>query len=229
MAGLPSGYGRRVATGTVIFLNGASSSGKGTLARALQGSLDRMFLRVEMDFVFEALESAGYNGAVALGETIPPKLSQGTAFIHDDWKFVRIEYGDDGRRAFRGFFGMVAGLAGEGNDLIVDAFLTEPWMVPAAAANLCGLPAYLVGLRCQADELERRERERGDRFPGIARAFAETVHSYVPLYDVEVDTASSPIEQCVDAIRSRISDSEPQAFRVLHAAADPPQTVPERR
>ena len=204
--------------GTVVFLNGASSAGKGTLARALQASLDRMFLHVEMDFVFSAMESAGYNGAVALGETIPPKLSRGTAFIHDDWRFVRIEYGDDGRRAFRGFFGMVAGLAGEGSHVIVDAFLTEPWMIPSAVANLSCLPAYLVGVQCRPDELERRERERGDRFPGIARAFAETVHRHVPFYDVEVDTASSSIEQCVEAIRSGISSGQPQGFRALRAS-----------
>jgi chloramphenicol 3-O phosphotransferase len=208
-----------VEAGTVIFLNGASSSGKGTLARALQASLDRMFLHLEMDLVFASMESAGYNGAVQLGEVVPPRLSKGTAFIHDDWKFVRIEYGDDGRRAFRGFFSMVAGLAGERNDVIVDAFLTEPWMVTPAAASFGDLSAYLVGLHCPADELERRERERGDRFPGIARAFAETVHRYVPFYDVEVDTASSSIEQCVDAVRSRISSGEPRAFKAL--SADP--------
>jgi chloramphenicol 3-O-phosphotransferase len=66
-----------VAAGTVIFLNGASSSGKGTLAHALQASLDRMFLHVEMDFVFVAMENAGYNGAVPLGETIPSMLTRG--------------------------------------------------------------------------------------------------------------------------------------------------------
>jgi chloramphenicol 3-O phosphotransferase len=40
-----------VEPGTIIFLNGASSSGKGTLARALQATLDRMFLHLEMDLV----------------------------------------------------------------------------------------------------------------------------------------------------------------------------------
>ena len=121
---------------------------------------------------------------------------------------------------FRGFFAMVAAFASEGNDVIVDAFLTEPWMAPAAAASLGDSRAFLVGLRCSADELERRERERGDRFPGIANAFAETVHRYVAFYDVEVDTASSSIEQCVDTIREHISSSEPQAFGALRAAAD---------
>lgn len=200
--------------GTVIFLNGASSSGKGTLARGLQESLEAMFLHVQMDYVFEAMEIAGYNGAVQLGEAVPPKLARGTAFIHDNSKFVRIEYGDEGRRGFRGFFAMVAGLANEGNNVIVDALLTEPWMI-ASAAKLAGLPAYLVGVRCPLEELERRERERGDRFPGIARAFVETVHRYVPLYDVEVDTGSKSVDECVRTIVSRLTDGKPQAFRAL--------------
>jgi chloramphenicol 3-O phosphotransferase len=128
--------------GTVIFLNGASSSGKGTLARALQDALDEMFLHVEMDYVFEAMEVAGYNGAVLQGDAVPGKLARGTAFIHDGRRFVRIDHGEEGRRAFRGFFAMVAGLAEEGNNVIVDAFLAEPWMIPTAAARLGGLPAY---------------------------------------------------------------------------------------
>ena len=167
-------------TGTVILLNGTSSSGKATLARAFHESLDEMFMHVEMDYIFELMENAGYNGPVQLGEPVPPKLALGTAFIHDDWKFVRIEYGEYGRRAFRSFFSMVAALADGGNNLVVDAFLTEPWMIPSAAASLAPLPAYLVGLQCPLEELERRERERGDRFPGIARASAETVHAHVP-------------------------------------------------
>jgi chloramphenicol 3-O phosphotransferase len=213
-----------MATGTVILLNGASSSGKGTLARALQESFDALFLHVEMDYVFEALEIAGFNGPVGLGEVVPRKLAAGTAFIHDDWKFVRIEYGEEGRRAFRGFFAMVAGLAGEGNNVIVDAFLTEPWMIPSATTRLRGLQSYLVGLRCAADELERRERERGDRFPGIARAFAEEVHRHVPFYDIEVDTATSSIQECVGAIVSRLASGAPRAFRALGGAPPEPSS-----
>jgi hypothetical protein len=41
----------------------------------------------------------------------------------------------------------------------------------------------------------------------------------VPVDDVEVDTASSSIEECVDAILSRLSSGEPQALRAL--SADP--------
>jgi chloramphenicol 3-O phosphotransferase len=205
----------RRAVGTVIFLNGASSSGKGTLARALQESLDGMFLHVEMDYVLEAMYAAGNNGPVQLGETVPPKLARGTAFVHDDGRFVRIEFGDEGERAFRGFMAMVAGFAEEGNNLIVDGLLADPWIIPSAAARLSRLPVYLVGVRCPVGELERREQERGDRFPGIARASAENVHKYVPFYDVEVDTASNTVEESVRAILSRLASGEPQAIKAL--------------
>jgi chloramphenicol 3-O-phosphotransferase len=128
---------------TVIVLNGASSSGKGRLARALQESLDDLFLHVEMDFVFEAMEVAGYNGAVQLGETVPPKLARGAVYVHDNGNFVRIEYGEEGRRGFQGFFAMVAGLAEEQNNLIVDAFSEEPWMIPGGEARRApGLPGW---------------------------------------------------------------------------------------
>jgi chloramphenicol 3-O phosphotransferase len=214
-----SDYGRAITGGTLIFLNGASSSGKGTLARALQEALDAMFLHIEMDDMFGAMENAGYNGPVLLGQAVPTKLARGTAFIHDDWKFVRIEYGDEGRRVFQSFFAMIAALTQEGNNLIVDGFLTESWMIPSAAASLGALPAaYLVGLRCAEEELERRERERGDRFPGIARASARTVHKYVQFYDVEVDTGSRSVEECVRTILARVARGEPQAIKALEPA-----------
>jgi chloramphenicol 3-O phosphotransferase len=205
----------RIGAGTVIFLNGTSSSGKGTIARALQESVDELFLHVEMDFIFEAMEIAGYNGAVRLGDAVPPKLARGAAFIHDGEQFVRIEYGDEGRRAFQGYFGMVAALADSGNNVIADAFLDEAWMLPNAAVSFAEGRAFLVGLRCDLGELERREQERGDRFPGIARAFAESVHRHVPFYDIEVDTGSSSVEASVNAISLAVSSGKPRAFKAL--------------
>lgn len=202
-------------SGTVVFLNGTSSAGKGAIARALQESLDEMFLHLEMDLIFEALEVAGYNGAVRLGETVPPKLARGAAFVHDGERFVRLEYGKDGRRAFQGYFGMVAALADAGTNVIADAFLDEAWMIPSAVASLGERRAFLVGLRCDLEELERRERERGDRFPGIAHAFAESVHQHVPFYDIEIDTGSSSVEESARTIARVIANGTPRAFKAL--------------
>jgi chloramphenicol 3-O phosphotransferase len=206
-------------SGTVIFLNGTSSAGKGAIARALQEYLDEMFLHLEMDLIFEALEVARYNGAVGVGETVPPKVARGSAFIHDGERFVRLEYGEEGRRAFQGYFGMVAALADAGTNVIADAFLDEAWMIPSAAAMLGEQRAFLVGLRCDLEELERRERDRGDRFPGIACAFAESVHQHVLFYDIEIDTGSSTVEGSARAIALGIANEKPRAFKALRDGA----------
>ena len=215
---------RTLRPGTVIYLNGASSSGKGALARALQESVDSLFLHAQMDHLFEAMEVAGFTGAVGVGEEVPPKLARGAAFIHDDWRFVRLELGDEFERVARGFHATIAALAEEGNNVIADDLLTESWMIPSVAGKLGDLPAYLVGVHCAEEELERRERDRGDRFPGIARATAETVHRYVTLYDVEVDTASTSPEDAAEEVWARIARGGPEAFKALRAGET--QTAP---
>jgi chloramphenicol 3-O phosphotransferase len=177
-----------------------------------------MYLHVEMDFIFEAMEVAGYNGAVRVGEPVPPKLARGAAFFHDGEQFVRLEYGDEGRRAFQGYFEMVRGLVRAGNNVIADVFLDEQWMISSAVATFRELRAFLVGLRCDVAELERRERERGDRFPGIARAFAESVHQHVPVYDIDIDTGASSADESARAIMRCLASESPRAFQTLHDA-----------
>ena len=47
--------------GLVLYLNGSSSAGKGTLARAIQQRFALPFLHVGADTVFEALHGSGWN------------------------------------------------------------------------------------------------------------------------------------------------------------------------
>ena len=57
----------------------------------------------------------------------------------------------------------------------------------------------LVGVRCDLDELERRETARGDRRPGNARTQHQELYKEKQ-YDVEVDTTSGQLDGCVRAI-----------------------------
>jgi chloramphenicol 3-O phosphotransferase len=50
---------------------------------------------------------------------------------------------------------------------------------------------FLVGVHCPLEELERRERARGDRGVGDARRDLETVHTFCA-YDLEVDSTAPP-------------------------------------
>jgi chloramphenicol 3-O phosphotransferase len=64
------------------------------------------------------------------------------------------------------------------------------------------LGAFFVGVSCDLNELERRERERGNR-PGLARWSTQRVHSGVR-YDMTVETTSKTPMRCAEEIVNEI-------------------------
>jgi chloramphenicol 3-O phosphotransferase len=176
--------------GRIILLHGASSSGKSTLARALQGVLDEPFLHVSSDYLVDA-------------GVITERRDQGGPF--DWWHQMR-------PRFFAGFHRCLPALAEAGNDLIVDHIIEFASWRHELAALLAGLDVYLVGVHCDLDEIDRRERERGDRSVGEGRAHVQIdgIHAFGP-YDLEIDTTAGIggdlVESLLTAWRQRTSDS----------------------
>jgi chloramphenicol 3-O phosphotransferase len=81
-----------------------------------------------------------------------------------------------------------------GQDQVVDHVLLDPASKKDAREVLSG-PGYVwVGIRCDVDEVVRRETARGDRFPGFASGTSAVVHDGMT-YDLELDvTRTSPAE-----------------------------------
>ena len=155
--------------GRIIFLNGASSSGKSTLATALQDALEEPFLHVASDH----LAAAG---------VLPRRQDDGGPF--DWWHQMR-------PRFFAGFHRCLPALAEAGNDLIVEHIIEFPAWRRELAELLAGLDVYLIGVHCDLDEIDRRERERGDRRTGEGRTHVtiDAIHTFGH-YDLEVDTTA---------------------------------------
>ena len=157
----------------VIFLNGASSSGKSAVAKIIQSKVDDVvFLHVAEDMFFDML---------------PPAA-------HDRPDFMTV-----GMRLYTGFADCVATLAAAGNHVVVD---TVAWVEGSMATFLqaCENTTVLaVGLHCDPAELGRRERERGNRQVGLAERQAAIVHQGV-LYDLEVDTTATDVDEVADRI-----------------------------
>lgn len=165
--------------GRIIFLNGASSAGKTTLATGLRAALDEPFLHVSSDQF------------VAAG-MVPSRRDDGGPF--DWWHQVR-------PRFFAGFHRCLPALAVAGNDLIVEHIIEfRSWRADLAVL-LADLDVFLVGVHCAPDELDRRERVRGDRRTGEGRAHVEDdgIHTFGP-YDFEVDTTAGVDARLVDSI-----------------------------
>lgn len=182
--------------GRIILLNGASSAGKSTLARALQAQLDVPFWHWSIDHL------------IASGTLPRDRLASGEF----DWKAMRPAF-------FDGFHRGLPVLAAAGNDLIVEHIVeTAEWM-RLLVALLAPLDVFYVGVRCPLPELERRELERGDRRVGSARVDEASTHGFGE-YDVEVDAASAPPEQlAADVLRAWRARPHPGAFARMAARA----------
>jgi len=75
---------------------------------------------------------------------------------------------------------------------------------------LDGYDVTLVDVVCSPDELERRERSRGDRPLGLSISQGVYVHGE---RDLTVDTTASSPEKCAETIVSRLDTvPRPKAF-----------------
>ncbi len=157
---------------SVIFLNGASSSGKTTLAKALQMRLDEPYVFMAEDMFFSAFPQRQYAEA----------------------DFMRY-----GMRLYTGFTRSVRALVDCGNLVIVDTVAWVPGSLEAFVEALWDMPVCAVGVHCPLTVLEERERQRGDRGVGLARKQFDVVHANA-LYDVEINTAEMTQAQCMDRI-----------------------------
>jgi len=154
-------------TGKIIIINGASSSGKTTLALAAQKEFDVPFLRFSFDLFLD-------NKALPLDQ-----IRSGTF----SWDAIRPS-------VFRGLHQCLPALTNAGNNLIFDHIIESKFWLEDLLHAVSGLDVFFVGLHCSLPELERREAERGNRHSGEARADLETVHS-ITSYDLELNSENA--------------------------------------
>jgi chloramphenicol 3-O phosphotransferase len=176
-------------TGRVVVLNGSSSAGKSTLGRALQEKLlPEVWLLLGVDTFITALPW-GLDGT-AEGHVIN---EDGSIDLGPVWRAERARW----RAA-------VASLARSGSNVILDEVFTEGSEDQARwRTDLVDLEVTWVGVHCDVEELDRRERARGDRQMGMARHQAAQVHVGVA-YDVEVDTTSAPPDDVAAQLASQV-------------------------
>jgi chloramphenicol 3-O phosphotransferase len=188
-----------VSGGTILLLNGTSSAGKSSIARALQVQLEIPALHVGIDHFLSMLPGA----YVGEGPPFTPQVLDGFRWVQPPAnaaaRGIAIRAGPFGQQLIAGFHRAVAALAATGLNLIVDEVLLEPHWLLDWLAVLAGYPTLFVGVYCPLVETERRERARGDQTVGQARAQFSVVHAH-GAYDVEVDTAQQSPAACARQI-----------------------------
>jgi chloramphenicol 3-O phosphotransferase len=153
---------------TSIILHGPSSSGKSSLAKALQGLWLSPMLHVDMD-AFEL-------------------MAEGT----------KLTTPNERREAFRvhcaNLQATLRNIAASPFSLVLDFVLRDAHQFANCLDALSGRKTHVVGVKCTLDALEKRELQRGDRHIGLARSQFDHPE-YARPYDLVVDTTTlSPSE-----------------------------------
>jgi chloramphenicol 3-O phosphotransferase len=183
--------------GTIIILNGTSSSGKTSIVRALQEVFEEPYLEAGIDkFIW----------------MLPERYLERP--LWDDVLGLATQAGKSGHKLVAGMHQAIEALSRTGNNVIADHVLVESSWWQDCIHRFSELPAFLVGVRCPLEVVEQRERARRNRTLGQARAQYRVVHG-PGVYDVEVDTFQSTPEECAMQIRARVKAGLPSALRSL--------------
>lgn len=164
-------------TGLIILLTGPSSAGKSSLASCMQRTLTTPFMHYASDHIANTLDA---------------RRSTDGPFSY--WGEVR-------PRFFAGFHRSIASFASAGNDLIVDHLIEFASWRDELRQLLVGFDVFLVGVHCSLEELERRERARGDRRIGEAREHVvdDKIHQ-LGAYDFEVNSTGRTPESLAEEV-----------------------------
>jgi chloramphenicol 3-O phosphotransferase len=218
-----------VLSGVIVLLNGTSSAGKTSVARAVQQLMDEPFLHTGIDEYSPHVPakfttvSGGPNPDISPYFTLiyrdpPARIVAQTPVgerVYGDGLLVDVRTGPEGVRLRAAGFVGIAAMAAVGVNLVVDEVLFDPLVLRAAVLALAESDVLFVGLRLPLAVAEQREQDRGDRGPGGARLFYDRVHAH-GLYDLEVDTSAASPEECALRIRTALAEGHPRrAIRQL--------------
>jgi len=176
----------------IILLNGVSSSGKSTLGLALQDTLpDKYFLFSQDGF----------------SEIWPYK------YWKDDPDGIYIE-------AMKYMNQTIRMMAASGAHIIIDHLFLDNYtgiaVLQDCIACFSDLPVLFVRVDCNPDELDRRERWRGDRELGLAhRQLKELYPKHT--YDIVVDTSAQSTFACALDITKAAEQITGDAFTSMRS------------
>ena len=174
--------------GKIILLNGVSSAGKTTLAKALQAKLDVPLYSISCD-AFASMAPERF-----CEEDLDSQILTTQGIMHEA---IRL-FSD------KGFCVVV-------DDVVLDLPDKNDWLYDYSVL-LEGYPVMFVHVTCPLDELVHRQTQRGDRLPNQAQW--QLAHAYTDIpYDLTVDTYENSTGECADQIIAFLDD--PSAWTAL--------------
>lgn len=174
----------------IVILNGASSVGKTSTAKAIQEFASRPYMHVQMDSFLEMQPRRLDNHADGLlfkniGSEQEPEIA--------------VSSGPALQRLMAGMRCAVVAMVEQDNNLIVDDVLWDQKDFDEYRTLLVEYDPKFVLLDAPLEIIESRERSRGDRMHGLARWQVDRVRQ-VRSYDLVVDSSKSDAVSCAKEI-----------------------------
>jgi chloramphenicol 3-O phosphotransferase len=157
-----------MAPGRLVLLNGPSSAGKTTVAKAVASRLITPWLLLPVD-LFHRIRT------------------------RPDADLTGRQWEDVFHRTRAAYHRALVGAVACGCDVLGDHVLSEPWRLDDLLRLSVGLDVLLVHVTCDPAELRRREKARGDREAGTARTQQRLVFTHGDC-DLTIDTTHGPDE-----------------------------------
>lgn len=169
--------------GKIILLNGASGSGKTSLANALLGILAEpyqivqldSFLEIRIDKTGRLTENMVFQASKLLNECVKTLVENGTNVI--------IDHRIINEKVFRSFVSMF-------RDITV----------------------YMVYMFCPIEELRRREEARTDRILGAIEEAVYKIYPE-DIFDIYVDTYTNNVDECAEMVRTFLDKGQCTAIK----------------
>lgn len=173
----------------IIMLNGTSSSGKSTVAKAINIISPKPFLHTGIDTIYSMMPDSYINSA--------KNSLDGFGLVVDqsDNRPIKVVFGPYGQRVRDCSPKMVATFENAGLDLIIDeVFEGDRFLIDYVKA-FQGKLVYFVGVFCDLKTTIERELLRPSRAKGLAQNQFKVVHEPNRFYDLEIDTTKiSPFD-----------------------------------
>jgi chloramphenicol 3-O phosphotransferase len=196
--------------GQIVVLNGAPRSGKTSIVRIVQDRFEDVWMNLGVDVFVRAVTPPRY------------RPGMGRRPGEEEHELARLV-----PALYAALYDSIAAHSRQGLNVVADVGHHDEAVLRDCARRVADLPALLVGVRCPIEEIMRRRNEgepgrEGEYAVGSADApvpppvalWQERVH--VPgIYDLEVDTSHLSPDECAAAIRRRLEEGAPSAFKRL--------------
>lgn len=192
----------------IIFLNGAGSSGKTSIARAIQHLSNEQWLTFGVDTFIEMTPYPSSGKDSEYFSFVPGENERGPT--------MKVESKSAGGKLFGVMPDFALLLANQNNNLIIDEVIFDDQDLKPYVEKLANHIVYFIGVKCDLGIMQEREFLRRDRVVGLSNDQFDRVHSGTREYDLTVDTSHSSIFFVAKEIMNYIdTNKSPKGFNKM--------------